>query len=41
MCLLVEGGTIVGHYGDAKVSGGSVAGDQWYNVIFRHSVAGN
>lgn len=39
VCLSVEGGTIKGHYGDATVSGGSVTGNQWYNIIFRHSVA--
>ena len=40
VCLSVEGGKITGHYGDSSVEGGSLNGDQWYNVIFRHSVAG-
>ena len=40
VCLSVEEATIVGYYGDVKVSGGTVIGDQWYNIIFRHSVAG-
>ena len=40
LCLSVESGKIVGYYGDISVEGGSLDADQWYNVIFRHSVTG-
>ena len=40
LCLSVESGKIIGYYGDSSVEGGSLSADQWYNVIFRHSVTG-
>ena len=41
ICLWVENGAVYGRYGDSMVSGTAVvAAEQWYNIIFRHSIEG-